>query len=573
MIAVIYARYSSQLQRDASIEDQVRLCRTRIEREGWQYLHAYTDRAVSGASALRPAYQSLLEDARRGGFDIVVAEALDRLSRDQEDIAGLFKRLRFAGVRLFTLAEGEITELHVGLKGTMNALFLKDLADKTRRGLEGRVRQGRSGGGLCYGYDVVREIDASGAPIPGGRRINPGEAAVVERIFTLFSRGESPRAIAHLLNREAVPGPGGRPWGDTTLRGHFARGTGILRNRLYIGQLVWNRLHYVKDPVGGKRRSRLNPPDKWIVEEVAGLRIIEQPLWDTVQERLLVIRTTEGVKKVRETRFWEHRRVRHLLTGKAFCGSCGSSLVAIGADRLACNRARRTGTCDNRCSIRRAALENLIVGALKDQLMAPELVVEFIQEFHREVNRQRRGLEQERAMALSELALVNRKLEGLIDAIADGLRAPGLQHRLDDLEARKCSIEAKLIAPAPAPLRLHPNLAELYRRNVAELHTALAAPELRTAALELIRGLVERVELRPAESGFEIELIGEIANMVALANGGGTLPNARQITATRGEHLSSVKVVAGARNQRCLQALRARIPIIPGLSRPPVRIR
>jgi len=109
MIAVIYARFSSELQRDASIEDQIRICRARIEREGWTYLHAYTDRAISGASALRPAYQSLLEDARRGQFEVVVAKALDRLSRDQEDIAGLHKRLRFAGIRLVTLAEGEIT--------------------------------------------------------------------------------------------------------------------------------------------------------------------------------------------------------------------------------------------------------------------------------------------------------------------------------------------------------------------------------------------------------------------------------------------------------------------------------
>jgi DNA invertase Pin-like site-specific DNA recombinase len=105
MRAAAYARYSSDLQREASIEDQLRPCRERIEQEGWRYVHAYTDRAVSGASALRPAYQQLLEDARRERFDIVVAEALDRLSRDQEDVAGLFKRLRFAGIRLFTLAE------------------------------------------------------------------------------------------------------------------------------------------------------------------------------------------------------------------------------------------------------------------------------------------------------------------------------------------------------------------------------------------------------------------------------------------------------------------------------------
>ena len=232
MIAVIYARYSSELQRDASIEDQIRLCRHHIEKEGWQYLQAYTDRAVSAASAFRPAYQQLLEDARRGEFEIIVAEALDRLSRDQEDIAGLFKRLRFAGIRLFTLAEGEITELHVGLKGTMNALFLKDLADKTRRGLEGRVRAGRSGGGLSFGYDIVREQDDRGDPVHGGRKINKAEAAVVHRIHAEFAAGKSPRRIAIELNRDRVPGPRGGPWDASTINGNAARGTGVLNNEL-----------------------------------------------------------------------------------------------------------------------------------------------------------------------------------------------------------------------------------------------------------------------------------------------------------------------------------------------------
>jgi len=545
VIAVIYARYSSDLQREASIEDQIRLCRGRIEQEGWRYLHAYTDRAISGASALRPAYQSLLEDARGGQFGIVVAEALDRLSRDQEDVAGLFKRLRFADVRLFTLAEGEITELHVGLKGTMNALFLKDLADKTRRGLEGRVREGRSGGGLCFGYDVVREHDARGEPVHGGRRINLAEAATVEQIFTLFSHGESPRAIARILNSEGVPGPGGRPWGDTTIRGHHARGTGVLRNELYVGRLVWNRLRYLKDPVSGKRRSRLNPPSAWVVEEVPDLRIIAQSLWETVQRRLLGIRDSEWVKKARATRFWEHRRTRHLLTSKAFCGSCGSPLAAIGADHLACGKARRMGTCENRRSVRRGVFEGLILEALKNQLMAPDLIAEFIDEFHREVNRQRQGAELERSAAQSELAAVTRKLDGLVDAIADGLRGPDLQRRLDELGTRKKELGARLDAPAPPPVRLHPNLAVLYRQKVAELHTALANPELQTEALELIRGLIERVELHPAEEGFRIELVGEIANMITLSAGAESVGS--------GPNRASVKVVAGTRN--CLDLL------------------
>jgi site-specific DNA recombinase len=178
--AVAYARYSSDMQSQSSIEDQLRLCRAFADRQGWQLTGSYSDRALSGASLLRPQLQKMLEDSRSGQFDIVVAEALDRLSRDQADVAGLYKRLHFQGVQLVTCSEGEISELHVGLKGTMNALFLKDLAAKTHRGLEGRVRKGRSAGGLTYGYDVERS-DEKG--LRGGRTINVGQATIVTRIF------------------------------------------------------------------------------------------------------------------------------------------------------------------------------------------------------------------------------------------------------------------------------------------------------------------------------------------------------------------------------------------------------
>src|SRR5258708_39270300 len=158
MKVAIYARYSSDNQREASIADQVRVCRQFAERQGWTAVHEYSDQAISGATLLRPGFQALMRDALRGDFDVVLAESLDRFSRDQEDTAGLFKRLTFLGVQIVTLGEGEITHLHVGFKGTMNALFLKDLADKTRRGLRGRVEAGKSGGGLCYGYRFVRSL-------------------------------------------------------------------------------------------------------------------------------------------------------------------------------------------------------------------------------------------------------------------------------------------------------------------------------------------------------------------------------------------------------------------------------
>ena len=156
--------------------------------------------------------------------------------------------MRFADVTIMTLAEGEISELHVGLKGTMNALFLKDLADKTRRGLRGRVEAGRSGGGNSYGYDVVRSMRADGAIEAGQRRINLHEADIVRRIFREYSHGMSPREIAKSLNREGVVGPSGDSWSPTAINGNRERGTGVLNNELYIGKLVWNRLRYIKDP-------------------------------------------------------------------------------------------------------------------------------------------------------------------------------------------------------------------------------------------------------------------------------------------------------------------------------------
>lgn len=106
-------------------------------------------RSVARHLSNRPGLLALLEQARSGAFDLVLAEGLDRLSRDQADIATLYKTLSFHGVRLTTLAEGAISELHIGLKGTMNALFLKDLAQKTRRGQRGRVEAGKIPGGNC----------------------------------------------------------------------------------------------------------------------------------------------------------------------------------------------------------------------------------------------------------------------------------------------------------------------------------------------------------------------------------------------------------------------------------------
>ena len=155
MRAVVYARYSSDLQSEASIADQIEVCRRYAVERGWTITQTYTDAAISGASRFRPAFQNLLNDAGRKLFDIVLCEAVDRLGRRLADTADLQDRLAFHGVKLFTPSLGEVTQIHVAVMGMMAQMALKDLGEKTRRGQLGRVLKGKSAGGLAYGYRVA----------------------------------------------------------------------------------------------------------------------------------------------------------------------------------------------------------------------------------------------------------------------------------------------------------------------------------------------------------------------------------------------------------------------------------
>lgn len=402
--AALYARYSSDLQRDASIEDQLRSCRQFAEGRGYEILvQTYTDRAASGASLLRAGIQQLLADARERRFDVVVAEALDRLSRNQADVASLHQQLAFHGVTIETLSEGPINELHIGLTGTMNALFLKELGKKTHRGLKGRALAGRSAGGICYGYRAVRRVDDRGEAVRGERRIAEGEARVVVRIFSDYARGISPKKIAAQLNAERVPGPRGGQWSASTIHGNRERGTGILNNELYVGRLVWDRLAYVKDPSTGKRVSRLKPEEDWVATEVPALRIVDQALWDAVRARQGALKS-----KGTDTPVWDRRRPRYLFSGLMRCGCCGSGFSKISADAFGCSAARNKGpaVCANRLTIKRDVLEAKVLDALSNHLMDPELVRLFCEEYVAERNRLAAEADASRAVLDGELARV-----------------------------------------------------------------------------------------------------------------------------------------------------------------------
>ncbi|MDK1494400.1 recombinase family protein [Sinorhizobium sp. 7-81] len=519
MKVALYARYSSDNQRDASIEDQLRVCRARAEREGWTVVDSYSDRAISGASLLRPGVQDLIADGLKRRFDLVLTESLDRLSRDQEDIAGFYKRMRFAGVGIVTLSEGEVTELHIGLKGTMGALYLKDLADKTRRGLRGRVEDGKSGGGLCYGYDVVRQFDSSGEASRGERTINEAEANIVRRIFVDYLAGKSSRTIAMVLNSEGVPGPQGSEWGPSTIHGNPKRGTGILNNELYIGKLIWNRLRYLKNPDTGKRVSRLNPESDWVVQDVPELRVVDQNLWDAVKARQAQLAMEPGTKPGDNLLLNDRRRPKHLFTGLVKCGCCGGGYSMISKEMLGCTNARTKGTCDNRLNIRRDTLEASILNGLDKHLMEPELFEEFSEEFTREVNKARMEARASLDSASTEIKRIDRELDTLLDLILKGGAAERINEKMVGLEKRKKELSLMLeTTEAPPPL-LHPNLAKYYHEEIAALHDQLGNEETQGRAAQMLRTLVERIELVPNGEELAIVLRGDLAAILKFASG------------------------------------------------------
>jgi DNA invertase Pin-like site-specific DNA recombinase len=354
--AAIYARYSSDKQREASIDDQVECCRRYAERQGWQIGRVYADYAQSGASRFRQEFQQMRVDAEARRFDIVVAEAPDRLGRKTADVCDLYDRLTFLGIGLYTVSLGEITPMHAAIFGAMAQMQLKDLAEKTRRGQLGRALKGKIPGGIASGYDVL-PATADGA---GERRINPVQAAVVVRIYELFAAGTSPRAIAKRLNAEGVRGPGGRAWADTTIRGQLDRGTGILNNTLYVGRIEWNRCAYIKDPGTGKKVARPNPKERWEIIPVPELRIISDELWDVVKARqaevrIVMTRDAEGTARNRA-----HRR-KYLLSGLLECGVCGGGFTIVDVKDYGCATHRSKGTCSNDRRIRRAELERRVL--------------------------------------------------------------------------------------------------------------------------------------------------------------------------------------------------------------------
>lgn len=518
MRTVIYARFSSDNQNPRSIADQIALCRDRADREGWSVVATFEDAATSGAAGIselqRPGLSALLKLVEAGGIDQVLAESTDRIARHAGDMITIREVVEFAGARIFTLFDGTVTSMVGLIKGFTDSQFRTDLAARVKRGQRGGIKEGRSAGGVSYGYRRANTL-VDGELVRGLREIDTDRAEIIRRIYNEFAAGLSARAIAGRLNADGVPPPRAGYWHTSTILGEASKGMGILRNRLYVGELVYGRTKGVTNPRTRKMVYRVNDGEALTVQPVPELRIIDQALWESVQARL-----SENTGKRPE----RARRPKYMLSGLVQCAACGSNYVVRGAQNWECGRHLNGNDCTNNRLISNRKLERIVLDDLKREMLAPDLVAEYVREYHRDYARKSANLGRDRARLQRQLAEATRKMERIVEAFAGGgSEFAEIRTMLTTARDDKERLASELANLEALPvLALHPGLAEDYRREVMELEAALANDEQKLETIPKIRAMIARVVLRPSEGkrGVSVEVVRHLEEILLVACGG-----------------------------------------------------
>jgi site-specific DNA recombinase len=254
--AVIYVRYSTDQQTEASLEDQTRECSRVIAANGLLLHSVFEDRAISAGTTERPGYQQMLAAARRHEFDVIVVEDVSRLWRNRAEYGPRSAELEDLGIHLLTCVGDDTRRdgwgMMLTLKHMMAEHYRKEVSYRTRRGLEGRARAGLSTGGRCYGY-TDRDTGA----------IIPSEAAVIRRIIASTA---SQAVVAAQLNYEGIPAPRGGKWSQSTI--------GAIRaNPRYRGAVIWGQNSYPRLASDSARRRRVRLPQALVERQDETRRI------------------------------------------------------------------------------------------------------------------------------------------------------------------------------------------------------------------------------------------------------------------------------------------------------------
>jgi site-specific DNA recombinase len=492
--ASIYARVSTDMQSRASIDDQIRKCHQYAEAHGLKVLeeHIYRDEALSGVGADRPALKRILQLAFvvPPPFAAILIDDTSRLSRTTEDALSIFKRLNFAGVQLIAVSQGissddEQSEMLVTMHGLMDSQYVRELAKKTHRGMEGLALRGLHTGGRIFGYETISLGERAGKKLV----VSPSEATIVKRIFELSAGGHSLKAIARTLNAEHTPSPRARKdrvggeWCPTAIRE-------MLKNELYIGNVVWNRSKFVKVPGSNKRQRRPRPESEWLRASNPELAIVPAELWSAVRTRFASLPVIWGYPKSRGLAP-RAMTTPYLFSGLLKCGECGANLIiATGGGthrhkKYACSRRFNRGGCENDLYIRRDDLEDLLLGKLQSEVLRPEVVDYAVAEFRSRLEAVRGNMSDSLAGNRQRKARLEAEVRRLVSAVAESGHSKSLLEEIGRKETELDAITDSLLTTNQESMELR--VSEIHNFVISNLKdlpvllrrdTALARTEL-----------------------------------------------------------------------------------------------
>ncbi len=475
----IYARFSSDNQREASIADQLRRCSEFVQRAGGSVDPSlvFSDAAVSGATLDRPDFERLMAavDARK--VDAIVAEDMSRISRDFADAAHVFRKLQFLEVQLLGVEDGvdsssKNAKLTFTMASVFHDLYLETLSDKTKRGQEGRWLAGFSTGAPPLGYRSEPVRDPTGRVIGYRIEIDPIASQVVLRIFDLYLQGQSCDTIAKTLNTEHVDPPRAKTrhrrkgWVASSIKD-------ILANEAYIGIWVWRKRAWARVPGTKKRRPRRRDPKEILRQEFPERRIVPQDLWDQVRTRAAAVRARYAGK--RNTKTAPGNRTAYPLSGLLECGLCGAPMTIHGgssANYYYCSDYKKRGTCANGVPVREDTARAGILGALRESLFTPSAVEYLRKRIAEHLGSVERSTRSELKEHADRLARTEQRIHGLVRFIADGDDSQYVRGALKDLEAQAktertaiSSLKEQASAPVvlPTPERVLLRAQELDR--------------------------------------------------------------------------------------------------------------
>jgi len=430
--AVAYARFSSDIQREESIEAQVRAIQEYCESNGFVLLQTYADRGLSGTSDKRPEFQQMIADSSDKKFDAVIVHKLDRFARNRRDSAIYKGILQKNNVRLISVLENfqddpESVILESVIEG-MNEYYSLNLSREVKKGLRENALNSRvTGEPPALGFSVDRNTQKY--------IINEYEAEAVRLIFQMYIDGYSYGDIINVLNRKGYKTRRGLPFAKNSLNN-------ILRNERYTGVYI-----YVTD-------SKRNPTGKYVrfgeYDEEAVIRI-PGGIPEIVSEETFQKAQVKMKERCHKAAKFAAKQ-EYLLSGKIFCGECGSPYAGnlrkprpdhpLYISYKCTRRNQRNDKCTNP-EINRDKLESIVLDKLSNVLFNPEVIPMLVSEYNEYIADKNGSAKKKTKLLKNQLAEVERKITKAVDLLIE-TSSSALKTKLRELEEQKEKIQYEL---------------------------------------------------------------------------------------------------------------------------------